>query len=222
MPQSATNSEASQLGRLPGTRFHGVKRGSSRVLTESSGRIVARSKMRLFRAPTMSRVTVGRDTFTPRRINSFPADQIAEVDAAFSRGYPRASSFDRRWGVDWVHEMNGNSVLRTFGHHFDKGTGMTYMRFDDGQWLRFPIDGVLPREAVMSAVSPSGETLWRCCYAPRPRGRLPLTSPLARASSTVEILVSPGVRIDCGLYLALMVSAPLLSRFFRMNSGGGG
>jgi hypothetical protein len=67
---------------------------------------------------------------------------------------------------------------------------------------------------------PKNEVLIRYRYQPRPRSSFLVRFRPVR-TNIIEIVVSPGVRLDDPMVLAIATSAPYLSSFFHQPGGGG-
>ncbi len=104
------------------------------------------------------------------------------------------------------------------GHNVDLRANAC-ITFPDQRWLRFPVRGTHPTNAIMTAVDQAGNKVAR--YRDTSRHLHPATVRKVRAD-TVEIAVHPEQELTLQLILAIAISAPLVAQYFVRSGGGGG
>jgi hypothetical protein len=106
-------------------------------------------------------------------------------------------------------DEGGMPILYTSDRHYDLSADAC-ITFPDQRCLRFPVRGTRPANAIMTAVDQAGNKVAR--YRITHRGLF--------AGMTVEIAVHPDRALSNELVLALAISAPWISSYFRGPSAG--
>lgn len=155
----------------------------------------------------------GGGTYTLGRITRSAWPGIAET---ISRDLPHAPvhagyTDDGYRSVQLLDET-GEPVLYASGAHFNHIAG-GHIKFPGQRWLRFPVRGTEPSNAIMTAVDQAGHKLAR--YRLR-YGRD------HDALKTVLITMHPDRLLTEEMALAITISAPWLSSFFGVPSQGRG
>jgi hypothetical protein len=160
-------------------------------------------------------VSVGGRSFTVRNKKlldpSYPPSWppgVAEV-----LGHPEGSSPKVTRAVrarikslrELVDEL-GTPVLYTTGMHFNH-RAKACITFPDGRRLEFPIQGRFMVHAIMTAVDQDGNKVAQY--------RAP-----SWLQQMVEITVHPDWKLTDELVLAIVISAPWLHWYFKMEGGG--
>ena len=109
-------------------------------------------------------------------------------------------------------DETGMPVFYTSGENFERRAWAS-VTFPDQRWLRFPVRGTAPCNAIMTAVDQAGNSVVR--YRIASRGTVP-------RRSIVEITVHPDRELADELVLAIAISAPWLGSYFSQQLGGGG
>jgi hypothetical protein len=174
-----------------------------------------------------TRFSVGARTFTEKTVtgSSWPggpeiADRYTrDLDGHFldpdtpriQRRQAKASSQkpgrSERFKMREIRDEAGTPLLCTSGMHFNGRAGGC-ITFPDQRWLRFPVRCTRRANAIMTAVDQDGNKAARY----RATGRLWAT--------TVEITVHPDWKLTDELVLAILLSAPWLTRYFMREGGG--
>ena len=103
-----------------------------------------------------------------------------------------------------LFDETGMPVLHTSGRNYYHSAGARIMFADHQRWLRFPVRGTERTNAIMTAVDPAGNRVARY-----------------RLNDGVEITVHPGQQLTDELVLAIAISAPWLSSYFKTPNQGG-
>lgn len=188
------------FGQQPGTRLRWVPAGIlRRELRTAEQQTIASLHTRL-----PATVSTGGSTFAWKRVTRSPWPDIASSQKP-SRVVPPDHKLTRE-----LLDETGTPVLYISGRNHSY-TAWARITFADQRWLQFPVRGVGRGNAIMTAVDHAGNKIARY----RVTGSL--------KASTVEIVVHPGLQLTDELVLALAISAPWLSSYFKpQNQGGGG
>jgi len=229
---------------LPGTHLRWVRKGHDRRLLTNAGELLATSRLRFTGVISSKRVVAGNKTYEERFSTAVPVREVIEVDRLFTDGfYEKVLRGNQRWKLrpksdglieplpddvtlscsDWSEVGDQSTLLRLIGTHVDQ-QAYTHMRLSDGSWLRFPVEGLNPMRAVMSADTPSDDTLVRYRFEPRSTNaagmlvnvRHPLFDGF-RTRNTIQIVVSPEVPLNHEMCLVVTLGAHLLIEFFRSS-----
>jgi hypothetical protein len=111
----------------------------------------------------------------------------------------------------------GTPILYTAGDHYNWRAG-TCILFPDQRWLRFPVRGSRPANAIMTAVDRAGNRVARYRLTDKSGHQ---KKSLSWSEGSVEIIVHPGQKLTDELALALALSADWLGRYFARPEGGG-
>jgi hypothetical protein len=214
---------------VPGTQLSLVKTGAGRhELRDAKGHALASARSLASSVPALSRngrtYTLGnvtkaqwpavaaqlcaRHPGSPAHLQSTPPAARAGKPAAGSR-IPAARS--RPTGLLSLADRTGPPVLYASGSHYDHDAGGV-VEFPGQRWLRFPVRGSTPSDAIMTAVDQAG----------RPVARYRITSHGAFGLwRAIDITVHPGQPLTDELLLTLIHTAGLIIPFFNHSSGGG-
>jgi DivIVA domain-containing protein len=110
-------------------------------------------------------------------------------------------------------DETGTPVLHTSGRNFER-IARASISFPDGRSLRFPVRGTQRANAIMTMADEAGNSVagYRIIRFARSGG----------LRNNVEVAVHPGWELTDELMLAITISAPWLSSYFSVQSGGGG
>ena len=117
------------------------------------------------------------------------------------------------WQSRKLVDETGAPILHTSGRNFAR-TARASVSFPDGRSLRFPVRGTHRANAIMTAVDQAGNSVARYRVT-----RLGRSSGLR---NNVEVALYPGWELTDKLVLAITISAPWLSSYFSVQTGGGG
>ena len=184
------------FGQLPGTRLQWVRAGVWR----RELRMAEQQTIASLRAALPATVSAGGRTFAWRRFK-----RSSRPGVASSQEPSRVVRVATRLATRELLDERGMPVLYTGGRNYDHSADAR-IRFADQRWLRFPVRGTDPWNAIMTAVDQAASRVAR--YRRHDRG--------------VEIIVHPGQHLTDELVLALAISAPWLSSYFHVPQGGGG
>jgi hypothetical protein len=95
----------------------------------------------------------------------------------------------------------GSPVLWRAGQHFNQ-RATTLISLPDGRWFRFPVRGQRRTNAVMTAVD---ESLNRVVRYKKAAGRI---------GDEIRLVVNPMFTLTDDLILVIVLTAPLVSRYF--------
>jgi hypothetical protein len=191
----------------------GIRRRELRTAGQQT--VAAIRGRRLQRAATLS---AGGRTFTLKPVTPSSWPGTAET---ISRDLPYAParSLDRQTDerdpyLRQLLDETGIPVLYTAGVHIDR-SARAYIKFPGQRWLRFPVRGTSPGNAIMTAVDQAGSKVARYRLAPHRHQWW------TDVTNTVEIIIHPGQRLTEELALAIALSAPSLRSYFASRGGGG-
>jgi hypothetical protein len=122
-------------------------------------------------------------------------------------GLGRGHFYDR--GAELVDET-GAAVLYVRGRHDERAAGAC-IAFPDQRWLRFPVRGTKPTNAIMTAVDQARNKV----------ARYRLTSSGTGWPTAMEITLHPDRQLTDDLVLALAISARWIGDYFEESGGGG-
>jgi hypothetical protein len=108
-------------------------------------------------------------------------------------------------------DATGTPILYTSGAHFNRDARGS-ISFPDQRWLRFPVRGTKPANAIMTAVDEAGNSVVRYKLIPPGPG-------FTLRRRNVEITVHPGWELTDELVLAIAISAPWLRTYFQQPGG---
>ncbi len=152
------------------------------------------------------------------------AEVVARIRPHFTGHYSAGTT--RTWAqrrearrVGMLVNETGTPVMYLSGHNSDHRANAR-VTFPDQRWLRFPVRGTHPTNAIMTAVDQAGSKVARY----RDTSRRQLQPPIGTKvwADTVEIAVHPDQELTLELILAIAISAPLVTQYFHRSGGGGG
>jgi hypothetical protein len=198
------------FGQLPGTYLWWGRAGGRWVLRTAEGQTLFSLRQGYFR----DTVSAGGRRFTQGRARSSSPD-VAEIAARSTRDIEGHFSFaakerhERRLAHPGeIRDETGTPILYISGASEDSNA-RACITFPDERWLRFPVRGTGPGNAIMTAVDEAGNRAVRYRAPGKPK-------------DGVEITVHPDRELTDELVVAIAISAPWLRGQFNTPGGGGG
>jgi hypothetical protein len=119
----------------------------------------------------------------------------------------------RDYSLRQLLDETGTPVLYQGGAHIGRFPG-AYIKFPGQRWLRFPVLGTKPGNAIMTAVDQDGNNVARYRLAPHRHQWW------TDVTNAVEIIVHPSLPLTEELGLTLALSAPWVASCFASEGGG--
>jgi DivIVA domain-containing protein len=207
-PSSQCADEWREFSKQPGIRLMWVRTG----VVRHELRTVEQQPLVAARHGRPTTLTTSGRTFTTRASRSaWPV--IAE---AINRDRPGAPAHMMRRPTDTLRpslrqilDEAGQPVLFSGGLHIDRTAG-AYIMFPSQRWLRFPVRGGRRANAIMTAVDQDRNKI----------ARYRLARDDASSRNCIQLIVHPRQQLTDELAIALALSAPWLSSYFRSSGGG--
>ena len=222
---------------LPGQRLFWEYRKGGNLLKSEDGLVLASSDSGWSPPPGRGTwvLTGSGRRYRYQSSSTISDEEIADLDVRYGRDFfgEGREGFKRRrdgrikyvsgYGT-WTDAESGEVVLRGLGLNYDFKAD-SHTGLPDGRYLRFPVrrppgENNRRGHAVMYAeCGQRNEILIRYRYRPRPQNFFLVRFRPVR-TNIIEIVVSPGVRLDDPMVLAIATSASYLSSFFHQPGGG--
>ena len=209
------------FGQLPGTSLWWGRAGWRRVLRTAEGQTLASLQGNALASLSMQMWSQGSSRFltisaggkrftfqkTGRAQSSSP--RAAEIAARSNRDivghFAPPGSAGSLANPRELADETGTPILYISGSNSDLNSSAC-ITFPDQRWLRFPVRGTEPGNAIMTAVDEAGNRAVRY----RAPGRI---------GSGIEITVHPHRELTDELVVAIAISAPWLRVYFQRPGG---
>jgi hypothetical protein len=211
------------FAKLPGARLSWVYADAGDRLGLGELRNADQQTIASWRYPPTITISASGRTFTQKTVTRSSRPYLAGIDGYFPPGSGKLRATINRVKLELTGFLDetGMPVLYAIGRHLNGSAGGR-ITFPDQRWLRFPVRGTGPADAIMTAVDQSGNKIARYRLTGKSSWAHKMRNAFLHRRDTVEIAVHPGQPLTDELMVALAISAVWLNRYFDSGGDGGG